>query len=175
VSDTVNAGDRIALRAPLPDDAEALFAAVTSDPEVTRYLSWPPHRNVEETRSVITGLFNVGIDHTWLIALRDSGELVGQIGYLDTESHAVQVGYALGRQFWGRGLAGEALRLLVDHLSADPALFRVAAYVHPDNLRSARVLERAGFTLEGRPARAIMFPSLAAEPQDALLYGMALR
>ena len=175
MSDTVIAGDRIALRAPLLDHAEALFAAVTSDPEVTRYLSWPPHRNVEETRSVITGLFNVGIDHTWLIELRDSGEIVGQIGYLDTESHAVQVGYALGRQFWGRGLAGEALRLLIDHLRADPALFRAAAYVHPDNHRSARVLERADFTFEGRPARAITFPSLAAEPQDALLYGMALR
>ncbi|HEY5149169.1 MAG TPA: GNAT family N-acetyltransferase [Mycobacterium sp.] len=175
MSDTVIAGDRITLRAPLLHDAEPLFAALTSDPEVTRYLSWPPHRNVEETRGVITGLFNVGVDHTWLIALRDSGELVGQIGYLGTEAHEVQVGYALGRQCWGRGLAGEALRLLVDHLRANPALYRAAAYVHPDNHRSARVLERAGFTLEGRPARAIMFPSLSAEPQDALLYGMALR
>ena len=64
---------------------------------------------------------------------------------------------------------------MVDHLRANPALFRVAAYVHPDNRRSARVLERAGFTLEGRTARAIRFPSLSAEPQDALLYGMALR
>ena len=85
MTETVIAGDRIALRAPLIGDAEALFAELTSDPEVTRYLSWPPHRDVEETRGVITGLFNVGIDHTWLITLRDSGELVGQIGYLDTE------------------------------------------------------------------------------------------
>lgn len=75
----------------------------------------------------------------------------------------------------GRGLAGEALRLLIDYLTANPALFRVAAYVHPGNLRSARLLERAGFALEGRSARAIMFPNLADEPQDALLYGMALR
>jgi RimJ/RimL family protein N-acetyltransferase len=67
-------------------------------------------------------LFNVGVDHTWLITLRASGEVVGQIGYLGTEPHAVQVGYALGRQFWGSGLAGEALRLAVDHLRADPAL-----------------------------------------------------
>ncbi len=169
------ADDRIALRTPLLDDAEALFAAVTSDPEVTRYLSWRPHRNVEETRNVITERFNVGIDHSWLIALRGSGELVGQIGYLDTEPHAVQVGYALARRFWGRGLAGEALRLLIEHLRTNPALFRVAAYVHPDNLRSARLLERAGFTLEGRSTRAITFPNLAPEPQDAMLYGMALR
>ena len=148
---------------------------MASDPEVTRYLSWLPHRTVDETRSVIAGLFNVGVDHTWLITLRDSGEPVGQIGYFLTAPHAVQVGYALGRQFWGRGLAGEALRLLLDHLKGNPALYRVAAVVHPDNQRSARVLERAGFTLEGRLARVIAFPNLAAEPADALLYGMALR
>lgn len=49
---------------------------------MTRYLSWPPHRTVEETRGVITGLFNAGVDHTWLItlygtALRESDRAVG--------------------------------------------------------------------------------------------------
>jgi [ribosomal protein S5]-alanine N-acetyltransferase len=171
----VIAGDRVVLRIPGLDDAEALFAVLASDPEVTRYLSWPPHRTVEETRGVITGLFNVGVDHTWLITLADTGELVGQIGYFFTAPHAVQVGYALGRRFWGRGLAGEALGALVDHLRRTPAVYRVAASVHPDNHRSARVLDRAGFTFEGRLVRAIVFPNLAAEPQDALLYGMALR
>jgi ribosomal-protein-alanine N-acetyltransferase len=175
VADNMIAGDRIALRAPLLDDAGALFTVVASDPEVTRYLSWLPHRTVDETRSVITGLFNIGVDHTWLIILRRSGELIGQIGYLVTAPHAVQVGYALGRRFWGHGLAGEALQLVVDQLRDNPALYRVAASVHPDNHRSARVLERAGFILEGRLARAILFPGLATEPQDALLYGMALR
>lgn len=172
---TVLAGDRIILRAPTPDDADELFAVVASDPEVTRYLSWLPHQSADETRSIITGLFNVGVDHTWLISLRDGGQIVGQIGYLHTEPHAVQVGYALGRRFWGRGLAGEALRLVVDHLKDNPRLYRVAASVHPDNRRSADLLQRVGFTLEGRLARAIVFPNLAAEPQDALLYGMVLR
>ena len=87
----------------------------------------------------------------------------------------MQLGYALGRQFWGprpgRGGTGTAGR----HLRANPALFRVAAYVHPDNLRSAGFLERVGFTVEGRVALAITFPNVAAEPQDAMLYGMALR
>ena len=109
------------------------------------------------------------------ITLRDGDELVGQIGYFHTAPYAVQLGYALGRRYWGRGLAGEALQLVVDHLRSDPALYRAAASVHPDNARSMRVLERAGFTLEARQARAQLFPNLAPEPQDALLYGMALR
>ncbi|HTY28864.1 MAG TPA: hypothetical protein VMD51_12115, partial [Mycobacterium sp.] len=64
--------------------AENLFAVLASDPEVTRNLSWSPHYNVEETRAVITGLFNVGVDNSWLITRRDSGELVEQIGYPQT-------------------------------------------------------------------------------------------
>ncbi len=74
MTDDLIAGERVVLRVPRLDDAENLFTVVTSDPAVTRYLSWPPHRGVEETRVVISGLFNVGVDHTWLITLRDGGE-----------------------------------------------------------------------------------------------------
>ena len=53
-------GDRVTLRAPRLADAEELFASVASDPEVTRYMSWTPHPDVDEMRRVITELFNVG-------------------------------------------------------------------------------------------------------------------
>lgn len=46
------AGPRVRLRAPRIDDADAIFAGMTSDPEVTRYLTWTPHRDVDETRRV---------------------------------------------------------------------------------------------------------------------------
>ena len=70
-------GDRVTLRAPRLADAGELFASVASDPEVTRYMSWTPHPDVDEMRRVITELFNVGGERTWLIELRDSGEIVG--------------------------------------------------------------------------------------------------
>jgi ribosomal-protein-alanine N-acetyltransferase len=57
-------GTRVRLRAPHVDDAEAMFDGLASDPEVTHYLSWIPHRGVVETRRVITKLFNVGLDPT---------------------------------------------------------------------------------------------------------------
>jgi RimJ/RimL family protein N-acetyltransferase len=50
-------GTRVRLRAPHVDDAEAMFDGLASDPEVTHYLSWIPHRGVVETRRVITKLF----------------------------------------------------------------------------------------------------------------------
>ena len=56
----VMSGARVTLRAPDLDDAELLFERVASDPQVTRYLSWRPHPDVDETRRVIAEYFNVG-------------------------------------------------------------------------------------------------------------------
>jgi ribosomal-protein-alanine N-acetyltransferase len=74
-------GPRVTLRAPTIDDAELLFERVASDPEVTRYLSWTPHPNVDETRRVIAEFFNVGGETTWLIDLRDGTGPVGLCGW----------------------------------------------------------------------------------------------
>ena len=66
-------GPRVTLRAPTLDDAELLFERIASDPEVPRYMSWRPHPDVGETQRVITEVFNVGGETTWLIDLREGG------------------------------------------------------------------------------------------------------
>ncbi|HVQ49415.1 MAG TPA: GNAT family N-acetyltransferase, partial [Mycobacterium sp.] len=66
----VMSGPRVTLRAPTLDDADALFERMASDPEVSHYMSWRPHRDVGETRRVITEIFNVGGETTWLVELR---------------------------------------------------------------------------------------------------------
>ena len=173
--DAVLHGPRVTLRAPRIDDAEALFAEVASDPEVTRYLSWSPHPDVDETRRVITELFNVGDDRTWLIELRETGGVVGLCGLRRRETHSVELGYCLARRWWGRGLMPEAVGALLDELQRDPTLYRVSATCHVDNTRSAHVLERCGLALEGRLARYCVLPNISPEPQDVLLFAIALR
>jgi RimJ/RimL family protein N-acetyltransferase len=168
-------GPQVLLRAPKVEDAEHLFASVTSDPNVTEYLSWTPHPDVDETRRVITELVNVGDDHTWLIALRDSGDVVGELGYRQPQRHAVNIGYCLGRQWWGRGIMSEAVSVLLQQLQQDSSVFRASAACHVDNVGSARVLERCGLALEGRLVRYLVFPNLGPEPQDCLLYARAMR
>ena len=106
-------GDRVFLRAPLIEDAAELFASVASDPEVTRYMSWTPHPDVDETRRVITELFNVGEEHTWLIELRDTGEIIGTCGFRPLQAHNRDFGYVLGRRWWGRRLMPEVVQLLL--------------------------------------------------------------
>jgi len=164
-------GARVRLRTPRPQDAEELFATVASDPEVTRYLSWPTHPDVEETRRVITEVFNRGAERTWVIELRDGGELIGTCGFRPVERHGVDVGYVLGRRWWGRGIMTEVVGLLVAEIESDPAVRRISAVCHVDNARSARVLQKAGLEFEGRRLRHTVFPNISAEPLDVLQFG----
>lgn len=167
-------GPRVTLRAPRLDDADELFDRIASDPEVTRYLSWSPHPDVTETRRVITELFNVGDEKTWLIELRDGGP-VGLCGWRRPQGYSVELGYCLGRRWWRQRIMSEVLPLLLDEAHRDPSVYRVYAYCHVDNTGSARVLERSGLPLEGRLVRYGMFPNISSEPQDCLLFAKALK
>jgi ribosomal-protein-alanine N-acetyltransferase len=171
----VLSGPRVLLRTPRLDDAEALFERVASDPEVARYMSWRPHPDVDETRRVITEVFNVGGETTWLIELRDGAGPVGVCGWRRPQAHAVEFGYCLGRRWWRQRIMSEALRLLLDKAARDPTVYRVSAFCHVDNIASARLLEHSGLAPEGRLVRYAVLPNISAEPQDCLLFAKALR
>ncbi|OMB94016.1 GNAT family acetyltransferase [Mycobacterium sp. NS-7484] len=172
-SPQILAGPRVRLRPPVVEDAEALYAEIASDGEVTRYLSWRPHSGVAETRRVITTLFNVGDELTWLVEI--DGDVAGLCAFRRLQPYSVEVGYCLARSWWGRGLMSEAVSLMLAEVQADPTVYRVSAYCHADNAGSAAVLRRCGLSLEGRLARYGMFPNLSDEPQDVLLFGKAVR
>ncbi len=169
-------GQRFVLRPPVLDDAGALFQRVARDPEVTRYLLWAPHPDVATTRRVITEKLNVSDDEkTWVIELRHSGEVVGLVSCRRPVAHSVEIGYCLGRRWWGKGLMAEVVDVLVAALQTDREVYRVWATCSVANERSARLLEHAGFVREGRLARHAVYPTMGPEPQDSLLYARALR
>ena len=90
------------------------------------------------------------MDPQTFFAIEVDGALAGGIGYTrrtDVERIGAEVGYWLGRAFWGRGIATAALRLLTAHaFAADPELRRLWAVPFARNVASARVLEKAGYT-----------------------------
>jgi [ribosomal protein S5]-alanine N-acetyltransferase len=167
-------GPRVRLRAPRIDDADAIFAGTTSDPEVTRYLTWTPHPDVDETRRVIEEVYLAGAEPVWLVEWRDTGEFVGTCGRR-RKKHAVDFGFCLGRRWWGQGIMTEVLKLLIEDAEQDPDVYRIWAVCAVDNAASARVLENVGMTLEGRLARYAVLPNLSPEPQDCLMFGKAVR
>lgn len=96
--------------------------------------------------------FAVGAIPEHNFALEAKGELVGGIGYIpgeDIESCAAEIGYWLGEDSWGNGIATAALSHLVAHLFQTEAYARIFALPFEDNPASCRVLEKAGFQLEG--------------------------
>jgi RimJ/RimL family protein N-acetyltransferase len=82
-------------------------------------------------------------------AIEVDGRFAGGVGYT-LHGHRAVIGYWLGRPFWGRGIMTEVVRSLTAHLARTHGVRRVEAKVFPFNPASARVLEKAGFVLEGR-------------------------
>jgi [ribosomal protein S5]-alanine N-acetyltransferase len=170
------AGPRLLLRPPVLDDAGPLFQRVARDPQVTKYLLWTPHPDVAATRRVITEKLNVADDEkTWVIVLQHSDDVIGMISCRRPVRHSVEIGYCIGRRWWGKGLMSEALETMMAALGADRDIYRIWATCNVDNKRSARLLQRAGFLLEGRLVRHAVYPGLGPEPHDSLLYAKALR
>jgi len=105
-------------------------------------------------------------------AIASRNELIGGIGFhpqADVHRLSAEVGYWLGEPFWGRGIATAALRALTEWVFATTALVRLYAHVFEWNPASARVLEKAGYTLEGRMRRSVIKDGQVI---DQLIYAM---
>ena len=146
--------DRLYLRRLTVDDAPAMYNNWASDPEVTRYLTWKPHADVEETRGILAawaGQYGKADFYMWGIVLRQTGELIGNISVVDIQQarRCVELGYCEGRAFWGRGYMTEALRAVCAYLFTHTDVERIAACHHVENPASGRVMKKAGLLFEG--------------------------
>lgn len=163
---------RLLLRPPTEADAETVFARYGQDPQVCRFLTWTPHHSVD---SVVGYLQRVvhgnreGNSAGYLIFARKSGELLGAIGGA-IEGSRMQFGYCLARDAWGQGYATEAARAFVATALEPSSLWRIQACCDLENPASARVLEKAGLTLEGTLRRYMVLPNLGDVPRDLWLY-----
>jgi RimJ/RimL family protein N-acetyltransferase len=86
-------------------------------------------------------------------AIEVDGQAVGGIGLVfqtDVERVSAEVGYWLGENYWGRGVTTEALKAVTQHAFRHTELTRIFALPFANNIGSIRVLEKAGFALEGR-------------------------
>jgi len=169
--------ERLVLRRPELRDADAIFSRYASDPEVTRYMSFPTHRSVDDARAFVA--FS---DAEWerspagpfLIERRGDGRLLGGTGLLFETPQRAVTGYLLARDAWGRGYATETLAAVVG-LAGALGVRRLFAHCHTAHLASARVLEKCGFEREGILRAHSEFPNLQpGEPLDVLCYARVL-
>ena len=98
------------------------------------------------------------------------GAAVGGIGVHigeDVYRHAASIGYWLGEEFWGRGIATDALIAVTEYAFSSHDLCRLYAHVFEWNHASARVLEKAGYQLEGRQRKSV---TKEGQTIDQLMY-----
>ena len=144
---------RVKLRWLTEADVPSLFA-VFSDPEVMRYWSSEPMADACEAEALLDDIrahFAAKTLFQWGVALGGDDRVIGTctLLHLDGRNRRGEIGYALAREQWGKGLMREALTALLDYAFTALALHRIEADVDPENAASLGLLERLGFTREG--------------------------
>jgi ribosomal-protein-alanine N-acetyltransferase len=166
--------ERLILRAPRDDDAEAIFARYASDAEVTRMLGWPRHRTIDDTREFLAFAarqWDERAGFVYLVTAREDGRLLGSTGLALEDRHMAMTGYVLAKDAWGHGFATEALRAMVALARGAPEIWRLYAYCHVANAASERVLGKGGFVREGTLRRHTVFPNFESpDPQDVAIW-----
>lgn len=139
--------DRLVLRRPVISDAAEL-RRLADDPGVAGMLSRMPHPYTAADADAFLGRAADGREPRFAIEHREFG-FIGMIGFSETQPGRPEVGYWLGRPFWGRGYATEALKAALGWLAAEWRRKAVWAGHFADNRASAQVLVKAGFLYTG--------------------------
>ena len=141
--------ERLILRKWKESDAGSLFE-YASDPEVGPIAGWPPHKSIEESLDVIKNVFDGA--QCYAICEKDSQKAIGAIelklnGHTDMTERddECELGYWLGKTFWGRGYMPEAARAILSHAFENLGMSCVWCGYYDGNQKSKRVQEKLGF------------------------------
>lgn len=146
--------DRLLLRPFKRGDTDAMFKNWASDPEVTKYLTWPHYTSRDEVQLKIdewVSNYAKPDFYQWAIVEKGSDDVIGTISVVSKNDlvHLAHIGYCIGRAFQGKGYMTEALTRLIDFFFDDVGYNRIEARHDPNNAASGRVMQKAGLTFEG--------------------------
>ena len=144
--------DRLILRKFKIEDAEAMYNSWATDPLSNRYLEWNLHKNIEETKEIISTWIkeydNNG--YNWIVELKDTHEVIGSITgvHIHKSDLNVEIGYCYASKYWRNGYATEALKRVIDFFLNDCNMHLVEACYISGNPASGRLMEKAGMKKE---------------------------
>ncbi|WP_297426372.1 GNAT family N-acetyltransferase [Clostridium sp.] len=146
--------NRLMLRRFSTEDAIDMFHNWTHDSEVTKYLTWLNHENIETTYKILKiwkdNYKNIDYYH-WAIELKESKQVVGSISLinLDDYNENCEIGYCIGKEFWNKGITTEALSNIINFAFTQIGFKRITGKHHIRNLASGRVMKKCGLKYEG--------------------------
>lgn len=142
--------ERLLIRPWQEADAAALFK-YASDPDIGPVAGWSTHTSVEHSLEIIRTVF--AAPETYAVVLRETGEPVGSCGIMFSSGlHSAsmrqgeaEIGYWIGKPYWGQGLIPEAVNALLSRCFNDLMLDAVWCGYYDGNTKSMRVCEKSGF------------------------------
>lgn len=138
---------RLLLRPWEVSDAQAMFDNWANDPEVTKHLTWTPHKDVSVTKAKLeewVSRYDQPERIKFAIVLKEENKLIGDIGVVGyLEDGMPVIGYASSRAYWGHGYMTEACMKVLELLkSLGHKVARIDAEI--DNIGSNRVIQKCG-------------------------------
>ena len=146
---TVLMTERLILRPWSEEDTDDLYM-YASDPDVGPIAGWPPHHTAEESRTIIQTVFNQ--NEMYAVCLKEDNRAIGAIQLKDRDhtdltnrTDEAELGYWLGKPFWGRGIMPEAVNEVLRHAFEELGLQKIWCGYYDGNVKSRRVQEKCGF------------------------------
>jgi putative acetyltransferase len=143
--------ERLILRDWDIDDVDDLYE-YAKNPNVGPHGGWKPHESKTESLEIMHTLFIDKYD-SWAIVYKENNKVIGSIGYEQDarrmDINCKELGYAMGEEYWGKGLMTEAAKAVIPYGFMEVGLDMISIYRNPNNVRSGRVIEKCGFKYEG--------------------------
>ncbi len=152
--------ERLLLRPLSPDDALDMYE-YASGRELTKYLLWDPHPNVQYTREYLEyleGRYAVADFYDWALILKQKGKMIGTCGFtsFDLPNNCAEIGYVIHPDYHGMGYAVEAAKQVISFGFSTLGLSRISAVCMKENTKSFRVMQKLGMSFEGTLRSAIL-------------------
>ena len=147
--------ERLILRPFSVADAGAMYKNWAADPEVTKFLTWPPHEDADASKVVLTEWVESYAKkdfYQWAIVLKNNGpEPIGSISAvnINDDISMIHIGYCIGRVWWHQGVTSEALKTVIDFFFEKVEANRIESRHDPRNPHSGMVMKKCGMKYEG--------------------------
>ena len=143
--------DRLILRPWQESDVEDFYEYASVD-GVGQMAGWLPHKSLNESREVLSMFIRE--KKTFALVLKENGRVIGSLGLEEREadipvsedSMGREIGYAIGKEYWGRGLVPEVVKAVIDHCFRELKFDWLTCGHFIRNDRSRRVVEKCGFS-----------------------------
>lgn len=144
--------ERLLLRPFTYEDAEDVFSCWESDPDVAKYMFWTSHNDIEKTKEWIafeTEQIDKDDWYRFALVLKETNELIGTgLIYFEEEVNSWEIGYNLGKKYWGKGYTTEAMKQIISFAQEELGITEIVGRYAKENPASGKVMKKLGFRFE---------------------------